>query len=254
MADSGAVLKALKGAKQTQQLYMVYQPIFNLRTGRICAFEALMRWNSPEMGMVPPDKFISLLENSGQFLAVEEMVTKTPWETAAGWPEYLSLSINFSALELCDPQLPARVQHNLAKYGLDPRRCEIEVTETQPLCECQIAAKNMRELKALGITFALDDFGTGHANLDYLLRYPFDTLKMDKSFLAAVPEGARSAQLVEGIISLAHNVGVEALAEGVEEEAQNDWLIGMGCDKAQGFYFSPPIPPEAIPALLKRYS
>lgn len=250
MHNSDTLLTALKNARQTHQLYMVYQPILNLHTRRICGFEALMRWNSSQWGMVSPELFITLLETSGHFLSVEEMVIKTPWETAASWHEALSLSVNFSALELCQPDLPQRVKQNLATFGVDPHRCEIEVTETQPMQNCQIAVNNMIALKALGIRFSLDDFGTGHANLDYLLKYPFDTIKIDKAFIVENEPGSKSAKIVEGIITLAHNFGIDVLAEGVENPAQLERLCSLGCDKAQGFYISPPVLPEDIPCLL----
>lgn len=254
MRNSDAVLDALNDARHTRQLYMVYQPIFDLRTNRISGFEALMRWNSPVMGMVSPEVFIALLENSGQLLPVEEMVVKTPWETAAAWPEPLSLSINFSALELCEPGLPDRVKRNLAAFGLPPHRCVIELTETQPLPDTETAMRNMLTLKASGIKFALDDFGTGHANLDNLRRYPFDTLKIDKSFMAGIEQDPKSARIVRGIINLAHDFGIEALAEGVENHMQLTWLRNNGCDKAQGFYLSPPVTAEEIPQLLIQHS
>lgn len=254
MLDSSDVLTALEKAFNTSQLYMVYQPIFNLQTHTISGFEALMRWNSPQMGMISPDVFITVLENSGNIFSIEEMVSNPPWDIAASWPDPLSLSVNISALEFCDPLLPQRVRQNLAASGLPAHRCQIEITETSPLCDSQIAAKNMTELKAIGVKLALDDFGTGHANLNYLLKYPFDTLKIDKEFVAGIEPDTRSAKIVEGIISLAHNFGIEVLAEGVETHAQLERLTLIGCDKIQGFFISPPVVAEDIPALLNQFS
>ena len=134
------------------------------------------------------------------------------------------------------------------------RRPQIEVTETSPLYDSQIAAKNMTELKAIGVKLALDDFGTGHANLNYLLKYPFDTLKIDKEFVTAIEPDTRSTKIVEGIISLAHNFGIEVLAEGVETQSQLDRLMQIGCDKIQGFFISPPVQAQEIPSLLAQYN
>jgi EAL domain-containing protein (putative c-di-GMP-specific phosphodiesterase class I) len=233
---------------------MVYQPIFNLHTQQISGFEALMRWNSPEMGMISPDIFITLLENSGNIISIEDMVAHTPWDVATSWPDPLVLSINISALEFCDPLLPQRVRRNLTLCGLPAHRCQIEVTETSPLRDSQIAVNNMLELKAIGVKLALDDFGTGHANLNYLLKYPFDTLKIDKEFVAGIEPDTRSTKIVEGIISLAHNFGIEVLAEGVETQSQLDRLLQIGCDKIQGFFISPPVLAEEIPLLLTQYN
>ncbi len=254
MFNSSEVLTALEKALNTSQLYMVYQPIFNLRTQCISGFEALMRWNSPQMGMISPDVFITLLEDSGNILSIEDMVSCTPWDVATRWPDYLVLSINISALEFCDPLLPQRVRKNLITCGLPANRCQVEVTETSPLCDSLVAAKNMKELKAIGVKLALDDFGTGHANLNYLLNYPFDTLKIDKEFVTGIEPDTRSTKIVEGIISLAHNFGIEVLAEGVETQSELDRLMQMGCDKIQGFFISPPVLAEEIPLLLTHYN
>lgn len=254
MFNSSEVLIALEKALNTTQLYMVYQPIFNLRTQSISGFEALMRWNSPQMGMISPDIFITLLENTGNMFSIEDMVTNPPWDVAATWPDPILLSVNISALEFSDPLLPQRVKQNLAASGLPAHRCQIEVTETSPLCDSQIAAKNMTELKAMGVELALDDFGTGHANLNYLLKYPFDTLKIDKEFVAGIEPDTKSTKIVEGIISLAHNFGIEVLAEGVENQSQLERLTQIGCDKIQGFHISPPVMAEDIPALLLQHN
>ena len=187
-------------------------------------------------------------------MSIEDMVTHTPWDVATRWPEPLVLSVNISALEFCDPLLPQRVRKNLTVCGLPPHRCQIEVTETSPLCDSQVAAKNMTELKAIGVKIALDDFGTGHANLNYLLKYPFDTLKIDKEFIAGIEPDTRSTKIVEGIISLAHNFGIEVLAEGVETQSELDRLMQIGCDKIQGFFISPPVLAEEIPLLLTQYN
>lgn len=254
MFNSNEVLTALEQALNTSQFYMVYQPILNLPTQQISGFEALMRWNSPQMGMISPDIFITLLEDSGNIISIEDMVTHTPWDVATSWPDPLVLSINISALEFCDPLLPQRVRRNLTLCGLPPYRCQIEVTETSPLRDSQIAVNNMLELKEIGVKLALDDFGTGHANLNYLLKYPFDTLKIDKEFVAGIEPDTRSTKIVEGIISLAHNFGIEVLAEGVETQSQLDRLTQIGCDKIQGFFISPPVLAEEIPLLLTQYN
>ena len=254
MLNSSEVLIALQQALNTTQLYMVYQPIYDLHSHSISGFEALMRWNSPQLGMISPDVFITLLEASGNIFSIEDMVPSPPWNIAATWPEPLTLSLNISALEFCDPRLPQRISNNLAACELPAHRCQIEVTETSPLCDSQVAAKNMHELKALGMKLALDDFGTGHANLNYLLKYPFDTLKIDKEFVAAIGPDAKSTKIIEGIISLAHNFGIEVLAEGVETRSQLERLTHIGCDKIQGFFISPPVMAEEIPSLLTQYN
>ncbi|HGY5108108.1 TPA: EAL domain-containing protein [Citrobacter braakii] len=253
MLNADTILKALQDARKKNQLYMVYQPIFDLHSQCICGFEALMRWNNPDKGMVAPDLFISLLEKSGHFIAIEDMVTQTPWETAVLWPKNISLSINYSALELCEPGLFERVKRNFATFCFDPHRCEIEITETQPMFDSEAALKNIVGLKAQGIKITLDDFGTGHANLDYLLKYPVDTIKVDKTFIAEMNQCSKSEKIFEGIITLAHSLGISVLAEGVENKAQIDLLRSIGCDKVQGFYISQPVLPEEISRLLTRY-
>lgn len=247
-------LKELKKAFKTSQLFMVYQPILDLHSLKITGLEALMRWHSTDMGIISPKTFISLMERNGKIFPVEKMVTASPWRDASAWPDDISLSINFSAIEFCEPELSKRIRNNLKEFGIFPGRCEVEITETTPMSDSIVVINNIRELKNMGVKLSLDDFGTGNSNLSYLLRYPFDTLKIDKEFILNIEPGSKSEKIVEGVIKLAHDFGMDVLAEGVESKEQIDLLMNMGCDKVQGFYFGRPVIAEEISFLLEQYN
>lgn len=212
-----------------------------------------MRWNNPKLGVVSPDIFIPLLESTGYSVPIEEMVAQKPWDAAVLWPDDLSIAINYSALEICVPGLPERIKNNLNVSGLALHRFEIEITETTEIKDSGRALKNISELKDQGVRITLDDFGTKYANLDYLLKYPFDTIKIDKDYVVNIGQCSRSRKIIECIIRLAHSLGIVVLAEGVENQEQINKLIELGCDKVQGFYISPPVLPGDIPSLLKDY-
>lgn len=212
-----------------------------------------MRWQSNKFGVVSPDIFIPLIEQSGEFISIEDMVKDKPWETAVSWPEKISISINYSALEMCDPGMSKRIKSNCAFSGLALHRFDLEITETAKIQNSKIALRNIVELKDQGVRITLDDFGTGHANLDCLLKYPFDTVKIDKMFLIENTSCCKAEKILEGIITLAHSLDIIVLAEGVENHEQINQLKELGCDKVQGFFISPPVLPQDITHLLKSY-
>nr|WP_165583095.1 EAL domain-containing protein [Dyella soli] len=231
----------LRRAIGTTQLYMMYQPICQLRQDAVTGFEALLRWHCPRRGQVPPDVFIPIAESTGLMLPIERMVARSPFDAAAQWPDQLALSINLPAYEFRDPSLPERVRDSIARTGIDPSRCYFEVTESALLEDDQVVISVMRQLKALGVKLALDDFGVGHASLGYLYRFPFDRIKIDKSFVQAMHKESMAADIVGAIVNLSHKLHFEVVAEGVETAEQLRQVKDMGCDYAQGFFIGHPL-------------
>jgi EAL domain-containing protein (putative c-di-GMP-specific phosphodiesterase class I) len=244
----------LRSAIGTDQLYMMYQPILHLGTGRIAGFEALMRWQSPTRGQIAPDVFIPLAEASGLLLPIERMVRNSPMAAAVTWPQDLSVSINCPAFEFRDPTLPRRMRERLRQTGFSAHRCFIEITESALLEEDEVVLAVMNEIKQMGVRLAIDDFGSGHASLGYLHRFPFDRIKIDKSLVQAMDRSAGAAAIVEATMALGQRLGLELVAEGVETRGQLESLRRLGCTHAQGYFIGRPMDECDIPDFLVQFS
>jgi diguanylate cyclase len=249
VADDSARLAAdLRDALGNGQLFVVYQPIVELADGRPVGAEALVRWNHPVRGLVPPDEFIPLAERTGGIVELGSWVFAQVCRQAADWQQRYGdaapekISVNVSARQLADPSFLDMVTGTLRATGADVRRLLIEVTETAVL-NTETAVEQLRRLKALGLRIALDDFGTGHSSLSLLLNCPVDVLKVDKSFVSGDTAGAI---IVKNIIGFTTDFGIDAVAEGVETPAQADQLRSFGYRLAQGYLFARPMPAAAF--------
>jgi diguanylate cyclase (GGDEF)-like protein/PAS domain S-box-containing protein len=225
-----------------------YQPIVDLATGRTIGAEALARWDDPELGAVSPAEFIPVAEQAGVIGALGTHVLRTACADAAGWREEMHVSVNLSPSQLEDAELCLTVSRALADAGLAPDRLVLEITESLLMQDTACAATHLRQLRAMGVRVALDDFGTGHSSLAVLRDLPLDVLKIDRSFVVRMQQDDRGARMVDGIVSLAQDLGLVTVAEGVETEDQATLLRGAGCDVAQGWQFGYPIPAAAFRA------
>ncbi|PXX07876.1 diguanylate cyclase (GGDEF)-like protein [Paraburkholderia tropica] len=252
--DSMLIEQELRAAIGTDALYMDYQPILALETNRIAGFEALMRWKSASRGVVPPDVFIPIAESAGILLPVARMVRRSPLQAAAAWPQDIFVSINCPAYEFKDSSLPQRIRDQLRTTGVSAERCCIEVTESALLENDEIVLGVMRELKDIGIRLALDDFGTGHASLSYLRTFPFDRIKIDRSFIQGMNSDTTAAAIVNATLTLSRHMRLEVIAEGVETHEQLQRLKELGCDYAQGYLISRPLGEKDIQTFLGDFS
>ena len=243
----------LRHALEMGQLEMHYQPQIELTNGRIVGVEALLRWHSPDLGTVPPSRFIPLAEETGLIVPIGEWVLKTCCEQNKAWQDAgltpLTISVNISARQLQKKDLSGDIAGILRETGLKPRFLELEIVESMVMKDVESAMVIMNELKSLGIQLAMDDFGTGYSSLSYLKRFPFDRLKIDLSFVRDIMTDPESASIARTIIAMAHNLNLRAIAEGVETKEQLDYLRLHGCDEIQGFYVSPPVNCPRVRAL-----
>lgn len=245
----------LRGALARNEFVLHYQPKVDVESGSICGFEALLRWQPPGEALVPPGEFIPLLEETGLITPVGEWVVQAATEQAARWRDAglkaVPIAINLSARQLRHAGFSVAVANALRDRALEARLIEVEVTESSLMDNPEEARKALLELKTLGVTLAIDDFGTGYSSLAYLKRFPFDTLKIDRSFVRDINTDPEDATIARTIIALAHSLALTVVAEGVETEEQLEFLVANRCDQAQGFLFSKPVPADAATALLE---
>jgi diguanylate cyclase (GGDEF)-like protein len=239
----------LRKALPAGEFELYYQPVVNLANGEISGFEALIRWNHPERGIVSPAAFIPLAEEIGFIVPMGEWVIRQACATAARWPAHLRVAVNISAVQFRNPGLMQVIVGALAAAGLDPTRLEIEITETVLLHSKEATLAVLHQLRALGIRIAMDDFGTGYSSLTYLQCFPFDKIKIDRSFVKDITENSGSLNIVRAVAALASGMGMTATAEGVETREQLDQIASEGCTEMQGFLFSQPLPAHEIERL-----
>jgi EAL domain-containing protein (putative c-di-GMP-specific phosphodiesterase class I) len=256
VAERHTLERELRDALVRGELLLHFQPQV-AEGGRVTGAEALLRWQHPQRGMVPPAEFIPLAERTGLMLPLGDWVLKRACEQLAAWrqrPETaaLTLAVNVSALQLAQDDFVAKVQAGVAQAGIDPSRLKLELTESMLAHDLEDIIAKMTALKAHGIGFSLDDFGTGFSSLSYLRRLPLDQLKIDQSFVAGMLDSPKEAAIVQALISLGTSLGIELIAEGVETEAQRRFLQERGCKVYQGYLFSRPVPAAGFEALLAR--
>ena len=232
-----------------QQFELHYQPQLDLRTGQMTGVEALLRWCHPERGWIPPADFIPLAEESDLIVAIGEWVLGEACAQAAAWPS-LTMAVNLSPIQFMRSDLVETVEMVLAKTGLQAERLELEITESVWLADCETAMATLNRLRALGVRVALDDFGTGYASISYLLRFPFDKIKIDRSFIQGLDRMSEANAVVHALIGLGHSIGMRASAEGVETPAQVEHLRKEGCEEVQGFYYGEPVLAHKIGTML----
>ena len=246
----------VRTALEQQEFSLSFQPQIELETGRLYGFEALLRWQHPQRGMVPPDDFISVIEHSNLMLPLGYWVIERCFVVArrlmdAGYDD-VKLAINLSADQFVDPQLIAFLQHKLAHYQLPASLFELELTESTLVKSVSDTLASMQQLKAMGFCFAIDDFGTGYSSLSYLKQMPVDTIKIDKSFLFGMLDNHADYQIITSTIAMVQKLDLKVVAEGVESRAQLRILQKYHCDFAQGFYFAKPIPEHELFAVLQQ--
>ena len=244
----------LRDAIERNELELHYQPLIDLNRNVITGFEALARWCHPVRGSVPPAVFIPVAEDSGLIVPIGEWALKEACRQAAQWPQELRIAVNLSPVQILAPNLPDIVHRALTDSGLAPHRLEIEITERIIMEDTERTLSNLRRLKDLGVRIAMDDFGTGYSSLSYLRRFPFDKIKVDRTFVSDLAEDTEHVVIVQAVVSIARALGLTTTAEGVEIGFQRDYLKALGYDEAQGFLFSPAVPIEQVPALIAQWS
>jgi EAL domain-containing protein (putative c-di-GMP-specific phosphodiesterase class I) len=236
--------KALTSGRN--ELILFYQPVVDSSQRRIESVEALLRWQHPERGLLPPGDFLGLAEASGLGVPLDLWVLRTACREIQTWRQQgtpnLRLAVNLSPLSFQRPDLLARIQEVLGETGLPPSCMEIEITETLAMQNAEVTLAVLKGLKELGVRIAIDDFGTGYSSLSYLTTFPIDTLKVDRSFVHTLGAARGSEEVAAAVIALAVSLEIGVVAEGVEDQVQWRWLQGLGCERFQGYLFSPPLP------------
>ena len=245
---------ALREALDRDQFFLHYQPLFDLQSETITGVEALIRWRHPVRGVIPPDSFIPLAEETGLIVPIGRWVLRTACERAVRWHHQqrpIGMSINVSARQLDDDRFIHDLTDTLEFTSLDPGSLTLEITETTLMRDADASAQRLRELKALGVRIAIDDFGTGYSSLAYLRQFPVDILKIDRSFISGIAASRESKALIHTLVQLGKTLGLETLGEGIEEQPQLRHLQQEHCDSGQGFLFSRPLEPETLDDLLQ---
>jgi len=215
-----------------------YQPLVSLRHGEVTGCEALLRWRHPDRGMISPAEFIPVAEDTGLINELGDWVLQTACAEAVRWPDHVRIAVNVSPVQLKSPTLALRVAGALAASGLEPTRLELEITEAVLIRDDDAALAILHQLRRIGVRIALDDFGTGYSSLSYLKRFPFDKIKIDRSFVADIMEVTGSSSIVQAVVSIAASLNMTTTAEGVEREGQRELLRALGCTEMQGYLFS----------------
>lgn len=245
--------KELRGALEASEFEVYYQPLFNIAAGRISGFEALLRWHHPTRGMVPPDEFIPLAEETGLIVQIGDWVLRQACAEAAHWLPAINVAVNLSPVQFKSRGLLESVMGALAASGLSPDRLELEITESVLLEVGDTTEATLHKLRSLGIRIALDDFGTGYSSLSYLRSFPFDKIKIDRSFTRNLSNGGDACAIVRTVTRLAKDLGMSTTAEGVETQEDLDFLREIGCTEIQGYLISAAVPALAVPPLLARF-
>ena len=245
----------MRHALEREEFKVFYQPQVSLRTGRITGMEALLRWQHPDLGMIMPDQFIPLAEETGLIVPMGKWVLKTACLQNIAWQKQgfppLRIGVNLSGRQFQEPELVEMVLGVCHDTGLNPALLELELTESILMKDVSVTAMILRWLNKKGIKIAIDDFGTGYSSLTYLKRFPINNLKIDRSFIQECLTNTDDTAIVTTITYMAHSLKVKVTAEGVEDENQLNFLHNLGCDEFQGYLFSPPIPAPEFTALLK---
>jgi EAL domain-containing protein (putative c-di-GMP-specific phosphodiesterase class I) len=256
-ARAACIEDALRHAIDLDQLSLVYQPIVCLRSGEITSVEALLRWSQPELGWVSPAEFIPIAEESGLIVPIGAWVLRQAcgqwrrWQDEAGAAAPQTMSVNLSRVQLAQgAQLQALVSQVLLEVGMSAENLQLEVTEREVMNEPEAARSLMNGLRTMGVRLAMDDFGTGASSLGCLRDYPFDVIKIDKSFIDGLGDNPALLAVVQATVSVIQNLGMASVAEGIEKPAQVELLRSLGCGYGQGYHFARPLPPEQVLALL----
>jgi diguanylate cyclase (GGDEF)-like protein/PAS domain S-box-containing protein len=250
VAERLTLENSLRLALKKNELFLMYQPQMDLATGRITGLEALLRWQHPELGLVSPDKFIRIAENSGLIVPIGLWVLRTACSQARRWLDEgllsMPVAVNVSAVQFRQRGFCELIREVLQDVGLAPRYLELELTETLLLSSAEVTLSVLQQLKAMGLSLAIDDFGTGYSSLSYLKRFPVSKLKIDRSFVRDIAVNPDDAAIATAIISMAKSLRLKVIAEGVENESQMSFLRTHQCDEIQGYYFSKPLTVDKV--------
>jgi EAL domain-containing protein (putative c-di-GMP-specific phosphodiesterase class I) len=248
----------LRRAVEHREFEVYYQPVIALSSGKLSGFEALVRWRHPERGIVGPAEFIPLAEETrmvteiGGWVLGEACRQMSEWRALIPSQQHLTVSVNLSSKQLTQLGLAESVRRALRDTELPPHCLKLEITESAVMENAEGAATVLAQLRALGIQLSIDDFGTGYSSLSYLHRFPVDTLKIDRSFVAKMTDNSENGEIVRTIVTLASNLGMGVIAEGVETEEQHTRLEALGCEYGQGYLYSRPVEAESALALIRR--
>jgi diguanylate cyclase (GGDEF)-like protein len=240
----------LRLALERSEFRLVFQPLMGLKENRIICLEALLRWDSPERGVVSPTEFIPVAEETGLIVQIGDWVLREACRTAAGWPPGVRVAVNLSAVQFKNKRLFESIEATLRETGLAATRLELEITESLLLADNDQTLKMLHRLRALGVRISMDDFGTGYSSLSYLRSFPFDKIKIDRSFMRDLKSKGDSIAIIKAVIGLGKSLGMSTTAEGIETEEQLAAVREQGCDEVQGFLFSPPVSAEAVIRML----
>ncbi len=241
----------LRKALLAGEFEMYYQPIVDLGSGKVTSFEALIRWNHPTRGLVGPNDFIAVAEEIGLIVPLGDWVLRQACRDAAAWPGKLSVAVNLSAAQFRNPTLALSVVSALGTSGLAANRLELEITETVLLQDDRSIVDTLHQIRELGVRISMDDFGTGYSSLSYLRSFPFDKIKIDRSFIRELGKKDDCIAIIRAVARLGSNLGMTTIAEGVETQEQLEIVRAEGCTHAQGYLFSKPQPVSEVPRLLQ---
>ena len=260
--DQLKIAQSLSDAIDRDEFLMYYQPVVHLHNRQLAGFEALIRWNQPDMGFMSPVGFIGVAENTGLIVPMGRWILKTALNALAGFQAEMDahhpgapklfMSINVSARQLQEPNEVETMIEIIQQSGVAPQRIKLEVTESALIGNPSVAAEALNKLKALDLLIAIDDFGTGYSSLNYLSQFPIDTLKIDQSFVFTMLTHEGSRRITKAIASMAHDLEMNCIAEGIEQEADIPVLQGMGVEYGQGYYFAKPYPQAQIPDFIQK--
>nr|WP_245276101.1 EAL domain-containing protein [Mesorhizobium sp. LNHC220B00] len=234
------------------EFVLYYQPLHDAKTSTLTGFEALVRWNHPRLGLLPPSEFIQMAEETGAIDALGEWIMQRACSDAAKWPLPVKIAVNLSPAQFKQPGLSLQIASALAASGLLPSRLELEITESVLLANNENTVRTLHSLRDLGISIAMDDFGTGYSSLSYLRSFPFNRIKIDRSFVSLMCESSESRAIVKAVADLGTTLGMTTTAEGVETEAQYRLVRENGCTDVQGWFFGRPMPVSELHALFEQ--
>jgi EAL domain-containing protein (putative c-di-GMP-specific phosphodiesterase class I) len=250
----------LRFAIERNEFELYYQPIVGLETASLVGFEALVRWNHPQRGLVPPNEFISISESTGLIIPMTVQILHSActqvvkWQRAANSSRPLSVAVNLSGKHFGHPALVDQINTIIAETGINPSSLKLELTESAVMENAETAILMLRQIKATGVQISIDDFGTGYSSLSYLHKFPIDLLKVDRSFVSAMEENSENGEIVRTVIALAKALNLKVVAEGIESIHQFHQLRVLGCEFGQGYLFSKPLPVADIERLLEDHS
>ncbi|KQQ58937.1 MULTISPECIES: EAL domain-containing protein [Rhizobium/Agrobacterium group] len=243
--------QALRNAIITDAVDVHFQPIVRLHSATVIGFEALARWNDPDLGFVSPAVFVPLAEERGFIDALSETLLRKAAEAALSWPRELFLSFNLSSAQLMDPTTAGNILSILRRVGLDPRRLELEITETAVMTSADTAQRIIRELQQAGVKISLDDFGTGQSSLGRLRDFSFDKVKIDRAFVSRISTDRPSEHIIKAIVAMCDGLDLEVVAEGIENKSEADKLRSLGCAMGQGYFYGRPVDAAATQRYLQ---